>query len=331
MADNPSLPSYSIAIRTLGTSGEKFRKELESICAQTVQPERVMVYIADGHDRPEFTVGKEQYVWVKKGMVAQRALPYSEISSDCILLLDDDVVLAPDSAEHMLRAVVEHGADALGADVFKNHEMPFSTKVFAAISNLVFPHRSRMWAFKNHRNGSFSYNNHPSKPFYWSQNCGGPAMLWRKEALAKVHLEDERWLDDLGFAYLEDTLETYKLHLNGGKLGVLYDSGITHLDARSSSDTYKTRPDRLYIRTKASFMVWWRSCYRNGVDTPFSRFLAAVSFGFKSLWLIPVTCCAALLRWDKSYLSLYFKGLRDGFRDVRSEPFCSLPPFVSEK
>ena len=156
-------------------------------------------------------------------------------------------------------------------------------------------------------------------------------MLWRKEALAKVHLEDERWLDDLGFAYLEDTLETYKLHLNGGKLGVLYDSGITHLDARSSSDTYKTRPDRLYIRTKASFMVWWRSCYRNGVDTPFSRFLAAVSFGFKSLWLIPVTCCAALLRWDKSYLSLYFKGLRDGFRDVRSEPFCSLPPFVSEK
>lgn len=326
-----NLPSYSIAIRTLGASGEKFRKELKSICAQTVQPERVMVYIAEGYVRPEFTIGKERYVWVKKGMVAQRALPYSEISSDCILLLDDDVVLAPDSVERMLRALVEHGADALGADVFKNHEMAFSAKVFAAVSNLVFPHRSRMWAFKNLRNGSFSYNNHPSKPFYWSQNCGGPAMLWRKGALVKVHLENERWLDDLGFAYLEDTLETYKLHLNGGKLGVLYDSGITHLDARSSSDAYKTRPDRLYIRTKASFMVWWRSCYRNGIDTPWSRFLAAVSFGIKSLWLIPVTCCAALIHWNGRYLSLYFKGLRDGFREVHSEPFCSLPTFVSAK
>ena len=264
-------------------------------------------------------------------MVAQRALPYSEISSDCILLLDDDVLLEPDSAERILRALVEHGADAIGADVFKNHEMPFSVKVFAAVSNLVFPHRSRRWAFKNLRNGSFSYNNHPSKPFYWSQNCGGPAMLWRKDALTKIHLEDELWMDDLGFAYLDDTLESYKLHLNGGKLGVLYNSGITHLDARSSSDTYKTSPNRLYIRTKASFMVWWRSCYRTGIDTPLSRFLAAVSFGIKSLWLVPVTCGAALLRWDKSYLSLYFKGLRDGFRDVHSEPFCSLPPFVSEK
>ena len=156
-------------------------------------------------------------------------------------------------------------------------------------------------------------------------------MLWKKEALAKVHLEEERWLDDLGFAYLEDTLETYKLHLNGGKLGVLYDSGITHLDARSSSGAYKTSPDRFYIRTKASFMVWWRSCYRTGIDTPFSRFLAAVSFGFKSLWLVLMTSDAALFRWDKSYLSLYFKGLRDGFREVHSEPFCSLPPFVSTK
>ena len=326
-----TLPSYSIAIRTLGTSGEKFRKELESICAQTVLPKRVMVYIAEGYDRPEFTIGKEQYVWVKKGMVAQRALPYSEISSDCILLLDDDVLLEPDSAERMLTALVEHGADAIGADVFKNHEMPFSVKVFAAVSNLVFPHRSRRWAFKNLRNGSFSYNNRPSKPFYWSQNCGGPAMLWRKDALTKIHLEDELWMDDLGFAYLDDTLESYKLHLNGRKLGVLYNSGITHLDARSSSDTYKTRPDRLFIRTKASFMVWWRSCYRTGIDTPFSRFLATVSFGIKSLWLVPVTCGAALLRWDKSYLSLYFKGLRDGFREVHSEPFRSLPPFVSEK
>ena len=59
MADNLSLLSYSIAIRTLGTAGEKFRKDLESLCAQTVQPERVVVYIAEGYERPDFTVGKE--------------------------------------------------------------------------------------------------------------------------------------------------------------------------------------------------------------------------------------------------------------------------------
>ena len=88
------IVTYSIAIRTLGKAGEKFRIELESIAAQTVQPEKVIVYIAEGYPRPEITVGKEEYVWVKKGMVAQRAIRYDEISSDCVLLLDDDVRLA---------------------------------------------------------------------------------------------------------------------------------------------------------------------------------------------------------------------------------------------
>ena len=59
--------SYSIAIRTLGTTGEMFRKELESLYAQTVQPERVVSYIAEGYKRPGFTVGKEEYVRVPKG------------------------------------------------------------------------------------------------------------------------------------------------------------------------------------------------------------------------------------------------------------------------
>ena len=91
--------SYSIAIRTLGTAGEIFRRELESICAQTVPPERVLVYLAEGYTRPDFTVGREEYVWVKKGMMTQRVLQYDEVSSDCILFLDDDILLAPDSAE----------------------------------------------------------------------------------------------------------------------------------------------------------------------------------------------------------------------------------------
>ena len=97
--------TYSIAIRTLGTAGEKFRQELLSIAAQTVPPERVVVYIAEGYQRPEFSVGKEEYVWVRKGMVAQRALRYDEIKSDCILMLDDDVRLSPDSAAKLLETV----------------------------------------------------------------------------------------------------------------------------------------------------------------------------------------------------------------------------------
>ena len=323
-----SLPSYSIAIRTLGTTGEKFRKELESICTQTVPPERVAIYIAEGYERPGFTVGKEEYVWVPKGMMSQRVLPYDEITSDCILMLDDDVLLAPDSADKMLRAMVEHNADCVGADVFQNHRMSLKTKVYAALTNLVFPHWSRKWAFKIRRNGSFSYNARPKSNFYWSQSCGGPAMLWRKEALLKIYLEDELWLDKLGFAYGDDQLESYKLHANHGRLGVLYDAGITNLDAQSSSGAFRKGVEYYYFRTKAMFMVWWRTCYKNGKDTAWTRFLAATAFSFKALWLIPVMTVAAIAKRNFRVLSSYFRGLCNGRKDVHSTEFQNLPPYI---
>ena len=322
------LPSYSIAIRTLGTAGDKFRKELESIASQTVQPERVMVYIADGYERPDFTVGKEEYVWVRKGMMAQRALQYDEIDSDCILMLDDDVILAPDSAEKMLYALEENGADCVGADVFQSHRMSSGAKLFAALTNLVFPHWCRKWAFKIRRNGSFSYNANPKKPFYWSQSCGGPAMLWRKDAFIHLHQQDELWLDKLGFPYGEDALMTYKIHLSTGRLGVLYDAGITNLDAQSSSGVFKKGPEYFHTRTKAMFMVWWRTCFKNGKDTAWSRLLAGTAFSLKALWLIPVMTVAAIGKRNAHILASYFRGLRDGWKAVHSPEFQALPPYV---
>ena len=314
--------TYSIAIRTLGTAGEKFRQELLSIAAQTVPPERVVVYIAEGYPRPVFSVGKEEYVWVRKGMVAQRALRYDEIKSDCILMLDDDVRLAPDSAAKLLEAVEEQGFDCVAADVFENHKMPFLTKLKAALVNWVFPHLGNKWAFKMHKTGSFFFN--------WSQNCGGPAMLWRKEALAKVHLEDELWMDSLGFPYSEDALLSYKLHVNGGKLGVLYDSGVKNLDAGSSSTAFKKSPDRLHLMAKATLMVWWRSVYRNGLDSLWTRLLSLLAFCPKVLWQCVGIFLYSLLHLSPRTALSYWSGLLDGIRSVRSEAFRSLSPFACQ-
>ena len=54
------MMTYSIAIRTLATNADVLRVELESITRQTVKPDKVKVYIAEGYDRPEFTVGDEE-------------------------------------------------------------------------------------------------------------------------------------------------------------------------------------------------------------------------------------------------------------------------------
>ena len=230
---------YSIAIRTLGTSGEKFVAELESIKRQTVQPEKVIVYIAEGYERPSYTIGKEEYVWVKKGMMRQRVLRYDEIDTPLILLLDDDVRLSDNCVEMMIKGLEENNLDCIAAETFRNYKMPLSGKLYAAITNLVFPHWSKTWGVKVHKNGSFSYNNSIKKDVYLTQSAAGPCALWRKQAFLDMHYEDELWLDNLRFAFGEDVLMFNKLYKNGYRLGTHYTCGVKHLNGQSSSGAFQ--------------------------------------------------------------------------------------------
>ena len=84
---------YTAVIRTLGTAGAKYQQLLNSLGNQTMKPNEIIVYIAEGYPLPMETIGIEKYIYVKKGMVAQRALHYDEVTTDYILFLDEDVFL----------------------------------------------------------------------------------------------------------------------------------------------------------------------------------------------------------------------------------------------
>ena len=79
---------YTAVIRTLGTAGKKYQILLDSLVAQTIKPKDIIVYIAEGYPKPKETVGFEKYIYVKKGMVAQRALQYEEVTTEYILFLE---------------------------------------------------------------------------------------------------------------------------------------------------------------------------------------------------------------------------------------------------
>lgn len=319
--------SYSIAIRTLGTSGNKFVRELKSITKQTIQPDKVVIYIANGYDRPSFQIGKEEYVWVKKGMVTQRALQYREISSDFILLLDDDVELLPDSAEKLLKAASEDCADVVGADCFKNQDMPVKSKLFAALSNWVVPHFDTNWAFKMHCYCSFSYLNCPEPRSYLSQSSCGPASLWKKDVFLKLHIEDEIFLDKLGFPYGEDLLMFNKVFQNGYRLIVHYNCGIEHLDGKSSSGAYHSNVQKFYVRSKGSFILWWRTSYQTRPHKIINVFIYCI----KILWLFFINCASSIVFRNIKIPYLYIKGICDAWIYVHSEEYKKVPLFNTYK
>ena len=132
---------YTAVIRTLGTAGAKYQQLLDSLQAQSVVPKAIVVYIAEGYPLPKETIGTERYVYVKKGMVAQRALPYDEVQTEWMLFLDDDLYLPPNFVEKLYGQLIENNADVISPDVFPNDKRPFSGKVMMAISGRMLPHR----------------------------------------------------------------------------------------------------------------------------------------------------------------------------------------------
>lgn len=325
------LPSYSIAIRTLGTSGDKFVQELNSIEAQTIKPDKVIIYIAEGYKRPDYTIGIEQYVEVKKGMVAQRALEYEEIDSEYILMLDDDVELAPNSAELLLKAATENKADCVAADTFHNHKMSIKSKIYNMLVNLVIPHYDRKWAFKIHRNGSFSYINNPQPKFYLSQSAAGPASLWKKSSFIKINFKDELWLEKLGFPYGEDLILYNKIYKNKMKLGVSFDSGITHLDGKTSSSDHHSNTKKFYTKSFATFVIWHRICYNLKTNSIFNKLYIGFIFALKLIWQIPIYLIASIYYCNAKILYNYFLGIRDGIKFVHSNEYKNIPNFISDK
>ncbi len=321
--------TYSVAIRTLGRSPNTLRKELVSLHAQTVKPKEIIIYIAQGCQRPDFTIGIEQYVFTDKGMVAQRAVPYNEISSEYILLLDDDVAFETDSIERVLKLMEVYEADCIAYDTFENHKMPIISKVKAAISGLVFPRFNKKWAFKIHWNDTFSYINNPGCGCYRSMSAAGPAALWKKKSLINMHFEDELWLDKLGFAYGDDGLEFYKLHLNGGKLMVTFDSGVINLDAKTASSCYQNNPQKFYVMAKALTIRWHRMHFKPA-RSKIIRFLKIISFFSRLLWQLTILLVVSSSKsyWNAPYH--FIKGLSSGFQFIKSSEYKAIPSYLQE-
>ena len=266
-------------------------------------------------------------MWVKKGMVAQRALKYGEIDSGVVLMLDDDVELAPNSAERMLKSMEEHDADCVAADTFKNQEMTLRQKLLAFISNGVYVRGDDGWAFKQCRNGAFSFNGNPRNSFCLTETFAGPCWMVKKDVLKSVHFEDELWLDRMGFSYGDDAVESYKLFMNGFKCGVLYDSGVKNLDAKTSSGVYHRTEKKFYTRSYGMFATWWRMIYTSRDK----QWLSALLFGLKAWWQLNLHVLLGIAKLNLRIPLNYVKGLKDGWSFVHSDEYKAIPPYIINK
>ena len=316
---------YCACIRTLGKAGDKYQALLDSLKHQTLQPQKILIYIPFGYDIPKETIGIEQYVRCEKGMVHQRSLPFDEVDTDWILFLDDDVSMEDDAVERLFAGLdTEHG-DAISASVFRVQDSGWIGHLRAAMV-FTFPRRDDGWAIKLWRNSSHTYNNNPSKPVLPSQSAAGPTLLIRKDVFLSAHFSDERWMDDFRYPIGEDMALAYKLYLYGYRLLVHYEAGIIHLEAKSSKITNSL--ERYLLWQTVWFVLWYRIFYNRQNATLKSKSLAVSSFAVRELWMFFFGAVPRSIKHRSlNFVLAFFKKYKMGYEYIHSKEFESLPHY----
>lgn len=317
---------YTVVIRTLGKAGEKYQRMLDSLKNQTILPKDIVVYIAEGYDIPKVTIGAERYVYVKKGMVAQRALKYDEVKTEYILFLDDDVYVPADGVERLYNALIKHKANVISPDVFPNAERSFVSSLMMAISGRMVARKDDgQWGYKVMRNSGYSYNKNPLQSVYRSQTNAGPCFFCSKKDFLSINFQDELWMDNLTYALGDDQVMFYKMHITGLKVLTIYDSGIVHLDAGSAMMSMDRKRSMIYSDFWFKTVFWHRFIYKPEKNV-FVRFYAFLCIAYALLF----TLLISLIKFEFDILKIKWNAIKDARSFLNSETYFRLPLIIKK-
>lgn len=270
---------YSIVIRTLGNTGEKYHRMLQAISRQTVPPKEIIVVIPEGYPL-DHTLGTERVIRSEKGMVTQRAVGIAEAKSDYLLVLDDDLNFPPDFAEKLYLTLQEEQLDCVLAfggwhsqkkTIESSNE---SQKKKRSFKQKIKRIRSAFTGqfFTSHRHSEFfdtivSTGGHRTYVNNEEGLCqtGAFACFFIKTEKAKaVRFDEERWLEQgtiSHYAAYDDAVFYYKLYLQGGRIKYTHHTDFQHLDAaagRPAPDPLTAKRIRLYTIAKNRTIFWHR-------------------------------------------------------------------------
>lgn len=311
---------YSVAIRTLGRAGHKYQTLLDSLKSQTIKPKDIYIYIAEGYPIPEETIGFEKYVYVKKGMVAQRALRYEEIVSEYILFLDDDLFLPSDTVEKMFALMREKGVDVISPDVMPNHKRDFLGRIMMMISARMVPRRcDSYWGYKVMPNAGYSYNMCPDKDTYYSQTNAGACFLCKKEDFLKIKFDDELWLDQVGYPLGEDQVMYYKMYLYGLKQLTWYTHNVIHLDAGANQSSRDKVRSLIFSDFRFKLIFWHRFIFRP-CSNAFDKMVAVVAI----LYTLLFTLVISIIKLEPQIFKVKWAAIMNALEFIKSEEYHNL-------
>lgn len=271
--------SYSVVIRTLGNSGEKYRQLLQSIARQTVEPEEIIVVIPEGYEL-DSQLGNEKIVRCKKGMVTQRAVGIEAASSDYILVVDDDLSFEDDMVERLYDYLVKNGLDCClpfqGESVKPeeksiNLKYPLRTRIRNGFTGQMLTSRRKseyldvLTATAGHK---VYVNSNNLDRCYWCTTACFQCFFIKTEVAKSAHFEDETWLEEgrlTSYSAFDEPVFFSKLNHKGIKMAYALRVRYKHLDAQAGHVTrsrLENKRIRYYSIARNRTVYWYKFIWK---------------------------------------------------------------------
>jgi glycosyltransferase involved in cell wall biosynthesis len=270
--------SYSVVIRTLGNTGIKYQALLQSIKAQTIQPEEIIVVIPHGYEL-DYKLGSERVVYCEKGMVQQRAVGIAESNSEYSLICDDDIQFAPNMVEELYKYLIQNNLncclpmegvdDQWGTDRL-NLRYPLSTRLRGRFTGQMLTGygHSKYLDVLTYTAGHKVYvnSNELDKCYLCTTACF--QCFFIKTDLAKAaHYEEELWLQEgslTSYAAYDEPVFFSKLNLLGLRMAYALRVRYKHLDAgvgRKATNKIEAKKIRYFSIARNRTIYWYKYIY----------------------------------------------------------------------
>ena len=326
--------SYSVAIRTLGTAGEKYEKLLKSIQKQTIQPKKIVVVLPEGYKKPEYQIGIEEFVFCKKGMIIQRLEALKYIESDYILFSDDDIEYSEKYIEKLKWALESKGYDCVAGpltELFPPNSLKY--RLASVLGGAcVMVHGKENHYVRILGTGGWSYNHDirfDEHRTYDTESLPWANFLIKKDIMKKICFEDELWAERSGHSAFEDRIMFYKLIVNGYRVGVVSDAYYVHNDGGTSTRDLRLEP--IYAASFNHYVFWHRFLYSLS-HKPAERVWLKLCIEY---YILIGKVYSKFLCWLRRRTSeqakISIKGFQDAKVFVNSKEYSNLPSVYIKK
>ena len=327
--------SYSVVIRTLGNSGEKYHRLLQSIAKQTVKPEEVIVAIPDGYDL-DYQLGNEKIVRCKKGMVTQRAMGIDSATSEYILVVDDDLEFENDMVEKLYDYLVKNNLDCClpmqgesmsPEETTINLKYPLKTRLRCGFTGQMLTSRrkSEYLDVLTVTAGHKVYVNSNSLDYCYLCTTACFQCFFIKTEIAKsAHFENETWLQEgrlTSYSAYDEPVFFSKLNKNGLRMAYALRVRYRHLDAQAGHTTkskLESKRIRYYSIARNRTVYWYRFIwkYADGFTMRIKALMGGIYGIFNYALLTFIINCHPKY-W--SAIGALFMGYKDAIRLIRGK------------